>query len=51
LDAPFDASEHIVLPGLINTHHSFYQTFTRVVPAACGKEFFDWLKVLYTIFA
>lgn len=50
-DTLFDASEHVVLPGLINTHHHFYQTLTRAVPAACGKELFDWLKVLYTIWA
>jgi len=47
----FDASRHVVLPGLINTHHHFYQTLTRAVPAACGKELFSWLKVLYDIWA
>jgi 8-oxoguanine deaminase len=50
-DRVFDASRHVVLPGLINTHHHFYQTLTRAVPAACGKELFDWLKVLYDIWA
>ncbi len=40
-----------MLPGLINTHHHFYQTLTRAVPAACGKELFNWLKVLYNIWA
>jgi 8-oxoguanine deaminase len=50
-DEVFDASRHVVLPGLINTHHHFYQTLTRAVPAACGKELFDWLKVLYNIWA
>src|SRR5262249_16915840 len=25
---------HVVLPGLVNTHHHFYQTLTRVIPAA-----------------
>jgi 8-oxoguanine deaminase len=47
----FDAGNHVVLPGLINTHHHFYQTLTRAVPEACNKELFDWLKVLYTIWA
>ncbi len=50
-DTIFDAANHVVLPGLINTHHHFYQTLNRAVPAACGKELFDWLKVLYKIWA
>ncbi len=50
-DTTFDASNHVILPGLINTHHHFYQTLTRAVPAACGKGLFDWLKVLYKIWA
>src|SRR2546430_15404208 len=29
-----DLTDHLVLPGLVNTHHRFYQTLTRVVPAA-----------------
>jgi 8-oxoguanine deaminase len=45
----FNAGSHVVLPGLVNTHHHFYQTFTRAVPAACGRELFNWLKVLYNI--
>lgn len=27
----FDAREHVVLPGLINTHHHFYQTDRKSV--------------------
>jgi 8-oxoguanine deaminase len=50
-ESVFDAGSHVVLPGLINTHHHFYQTLTRAVPAAGGKELFDWLKVLYEIWA
>lgn len=41
----------IVLPGLINTHHHFYQTLTRVVPDAQSCELFGWLKKLYPIWA
>ena len=32
VDAIFDASRHVVLPGLVNTHHHFYQTLTRAHP-------------------
>ena len=50
-DQMFDASQHVVLPGLINSHHHFYQTLTRAHPAAINKELFDWLKALYPIWA
>jgi cytosine/adenosine deaminase-related metal-dependent hydrolase len=47
----FDAGDHVVLPGLINTHHHFYQTLTRAVPAAINRELFPWLQALYPIWA
>jgi 8-oxoguanine deaminase len=47
----FDASAHVVLPGLINTHHHFYQTLTRALPAAMDRELFPWLKALYPVWA
>ncbi len=47
----FDAREHVVLPGLINTHHHFYQTLTRAVPAALDRELFPWLQALYPLWA
>ena len=50
-DQVFDASEHVVLPGLVNTHHHFYQTLTRAHGPALGKELFDWLKALYPVWA
>jgi 8-oxoguanine deaminase len=50
-DVVFDASQHVVLPGLINTHHHFYQTLTRAHPQAINKELFDWLKALYPVWA
>jgi cytosine/adenosine deaminase-related metal-dependent hydrolase len=48
-DEVIDLSGHIVLPGLINTHHHFYQTLTRAVPAAQNANLFNWLKTLYPI--
>ena len=47
----FDASAHVVLPGLINTHHHAYQTLTRALPAALDRELFDWLGALYPVWA
>ena len=47
----YEAGEHVVLPGLINTHHHFYQTLTRAVPAALDRELFPWLQTLYPIWA
>src|SRR3954462_13586658 len=49
--AAFDASDHVVLPGLINTHHHFYQTLTRGLPAAMDRELFPWLQALYPVWA
>ena len=51
VDAMFDASRHVVLPGLVNTHHHFYQTLTRAHPEAINKELFPWLNALYPIWA
>ena len=51
VDAVFDGSSHVILPGLVNTHHHFYQTLTRAHPDAINKELFDWLKALYPIWA
>ncbi len=50
-DQTFDWSDYVLLPGLINTHHHFYQTLTRVVPPAQDANLFNWLKTLYPIWA
>jgi cytosine/adenosine deaminase-related metal-dependent hydrolase len=42
---------HVVLPGLVNTHHHFYQTLTRAIPAAQNVDLFGWLKTLYPIWS
>ena len=50
-DEVLDASGHLVLPGLVNTHHHLYQTLTRAVPGAQDAALFDWLRTLYPIWA
>ena len=48
-DRVIDASGMVVLPGLVNTHHHFYQTLTRVI--APNDKLFEWLTTLYPIWA
>ena len=51
VDTVFDASGRVLLPGLINGHHHFYQTLTRAHPPALNKPLFGWLKALYPVWA
>ena len=49
VDRTIDASSLVALPGFINTHHHFYQTFTRNLSAAQNVSLFDWLKFHYKV--
>ena len=49
VDEIIEAGNYFAFPGLINTHHHFYQTLTRNIPEAQGVELFNWLKFLYPI--
>lgn len=48
-DETLDCSRHIVLPGLVNTHHHMVQSLTRVI--AQNDELFGWLRSLYPIWS
>jgi 8-oxoguanine deaminase len=50
-DEMIDLSGHIVLPGLVNSHHHLYQTLTRAFPGAQDFGLFDWLRTLYPVWA
>ncbi|HJS72610.1 MAG TPA: 8-oxoguanine deaminase [Acidimicrobiia bacterium] len=50
-DVMVDLSGHIVLPGLVNTHHHLYQNLTRAFPGAQDSALFDWLRTLYPVWA
>ncbi len=49
VDRVIDCSTCVVVPGFVNTHHHFYQTLTRNLPAVQNAELFDWLVYLYDI--
>lgn len=48
-DQIIDGSGMLVMPGLVNTHHHFYQTMNRNIPAVQNAKLFDWLTYLYEI--
>ncbi len=50
-DQVIDARNMIILPGLVNTHHHFYQTLTRNLPEAQDANLFQWLRTHYPIWA
>jgi len=50
-DEVIDARHHLVIPGMVNTHHHMYQSLTRAIPAVQDAELFGWLQGLYPIWA
>ena len=50
-DVVIDMSGHVVLPGLVNTHHHMFQSLTRALPAVQDASLFDWLTGLYRLWA
>ncbi len=51
VDEVIDARGHLVMPGMVNTHHHMYQSLTRAIPAVQNAELFGWLRGLYPIWA
>ena len=51
VDEVFDAREHVLLPGLVNTHHHFHQTLTRAWGPAVNQPVLDWLPTLYPLWS
>lgn len=48
-DRILDLAGHVVVPGLVNTHHHMYQSLTRALPAAQDSGLFEWLEALYPV--
>ena len=48
-DQVLDLSDHVVLPGLINMHHHFYQSQLRNLPGLQDAPLFEWLTRLFTV--
>ena len=44
-----DATDCLVTPGLVNTHHHIYQNLTRAFPPMTDKPLFGWLQSLYPL--
>ena len=50
-DVVINARGHLVMPGMVNTHHHMVQSLTRAIPAVQNAELFGWLRGLYPIWA
>jgi cytosine/adenosine deaminase-related metal-dependent hydrolase len=51
VDRVIDASRHLVVPGLVNTHHHFFQHTARAMPTTFGSTIIDWLTDCYVLWA
>lgn len=50
-DERIDCSGMVLMPGMVNTHHHFYQTLTRCIPEVQNATLFQWLVHLYPVWA
>lgn len=51
VDEIYSAHNDVILPGLINGHHHFYQTLTRAWKPVVNVPLFPWLVNLYPVWA
>ena len=51
VDEVIDARHHVVIPGMVNTHHHMVQCLTRAIPQVQNAELFSWLRGLYPIWS
>ena len=50
-DQIIDMTGHVVIPGMVNTHHHMFQNLTRVLPPAQDAPLFGWLQTLYPVWS
>ena len=48
-DDVINFNDHIIIPGMVNTHHHLFQNLTRIIPNAQNESLFGWLQTLYPI--
>ncbi len=48
-DRVIDARGKVVIPGLVNIHHHFWQSLTRAVPLGLCQQSLGWLRAMYPL--
>jgi cytosine/adenosine deaminase-related metal-dependent hydrolase len=48
-DIELDGRGKLLIPGLVNVHHHFWQSLTRAVPVGSRAWSLDWLRSMYPL--